>query len=100
MDAYDPEFSLVNLREQDFENSIFSDTYFYHFDSNILVTVLMATKWDIKKEKDKEAISKLANVPYNQPEKKLFELASFEDTTLRLVEVFGKLFQNLIFYYE
>ncbi len=59
-----------------------------HFDSKILVAILMATKWDTRKEKDKEAVSILADIPYDQLEDKLYELASFEDAPLRLVGSF------------
>lgn len=55
------------------------------FDYNILITALMATEWDNRNEKDKETLSKLANVPYQQFEEKLFELASVSEAPVRLV---------------
>lgn len=62
--------------------------WIYNFDSKILAAILMVTKWDTKKEKDKEVLSILADIPYDQLEDKLHELASFEDTPLRLVGSF------------
>lgn len=55
------------------------------FDYNILITSLIATEWDNRNEKDKEALSKLANVPYQQFEEKLFELADVSEAPVRLV---------------
>ncbi|GEM_PF-632121 len=56
-----------------------------HFDPKVLVAILMVTKWDTRKSKDKEAISILADTPYDQLESKLYELTSFEDTPVRLI---------------
>ncbi|KKG14621.1 hypothetical protein EO98_18500 [Methanosarcina sp. 2.H.T.1A.6] len=56
-----------------------------HFDPKVLVAILMMTKWDTRKSKDKEAISILADTPYDQLESKLYELTSFEDTPVRLI---------------
>jgi len=56
-----------------------------HFDSNILVTALLATEWDNRKEKDKEAISNLAAVTYEKLEEKLLEVASTAEPPVRLV---------------
>ncbi|WKZ18655.1 MAG: hypothetical protein QY310_14685 [Candidatus Jettenia sp. CY-1] len=55
------------------------------FDSNILVTVLLATEWDSKQEKDKEAISQLAAIPYEELEQKLSELALTTEPPVRLI---------------
>ena len=55
------------------------------FDANILVSALFASEWDNRKEKDKEAVSALAGVPYEQVEEKLFELASAIESPIRLV---------------
>ncbi|KAF5043162.1 hypothetical protein DSECCO2_505080 [anaerobic digester metagenome] len=55
------------------------------FDSKILTTIMIVTKWDTRKEKDKEAVSILAGIPYDQLEDKLYELTSFKDTPIRLV---------------
>ncbi|MEM7758436.1 MAG: hypothetical protein AAF298_09975 [Cyanobacteria bacterium P01_A01_bin.40] len=55
------------------------------FDSTILIAVLMATQWDSNKEKDKEVLSKLADLPYNQLEEKLLQLASITESPVRLV---------------
>lgn len=63
-----------------------------NFDSNILFAILMATKWDNQKDKDKNAISRLANVPYDQLEEKLFELSSFGDSPIHLV---GNIWQTV-----
>ncbi len=57
-----------------------------NFDANIVVAVLMATKWDNRNKKDKEALSRLAGVPYEKFENKLFELASVVDAPIRLIE--------------
>lgn len=69
-----------------YENTI--PKWIDQFDSKILVAILMATKWDTRKEKDKEAVSILADIPYNQLENKLYELTSFDDSPLRIVGSF------------
>lgn len=55
------------------------------FDANILVAALMSTEWNNRKEKDKEALSRLADVPYEQLEEKLLELATVSEAPVRLV---------------
>jgi len=56
------------------------------FDLNIVIAALMATEWDNRKEKDKETLSRLSGVPYEQVEEKLFVLASVVDAPVRLIE--------------
>lgn len=60
-------------------------TWVDQYDINILAAVLFASQWDYKKEKDKEVLSKLAGIPYNELEKKLFELVSQDEPPIRLV---------------
>lgn len=61
------------------------------FDSKILTAIIIVTKWDTRKEKDKEAVSILAGIPYDQLEEKLYELTSFEDAPIRLVGNFWQI---------
>jgi len=55
------------------------------FNPDILIAILLATEWDNKKEKDKEAVSRLAATPYEQFEQRLYELCSKGDSPVRLV---------------
>ena len=53
------------------------------FDTNILVTALIATEWN--NQKDKEPISCLADMSYDSFENQLLKLASVSDPPVRLV---------------
>ena len=55
------------------------------FDANILVAALMSAEWNNKKDKDKEILSRLADVPYDQFEEKLLELAAVSEAPVRLL---------------
>ncbi|WP_204703250.1 hypothetical protein [Halanaerobacter jeridensis] len=55
------------------------------FKTDILITTLIVTEWNSENENDKEIISKLADISYNDFETELLKLASVSDSPVRQV---------------